>query len=37
MLMLSIIGLVVLVGLVGIGAYWIVNNVTVKKDDENAK
>jgi len=30
--MLSIIGLVVLVGLVGLGAYWIVNNVTVKKD-----
>jgi hypothetical protein len=32
MLMLSIIGLVVLVGLVGLGAYWIVNNVTLKKD-----
>ena len=30
--MLSIIGLVVLVGLVGLGAYWIVNNVTLKKD-----
>jgi hypothetical protein len=32
MLMLSIIGLVVLVGLVGLGAYWIINNVTLKKD-----
>jgi hypothetical protein len=32
MLMLSVIGLVVLVGLVGLGAYWIVNNVTLKKD-----
>jgi hypothetical protein len=32
MLMLSIIGLVVLVGLVGLGAYWVVNNVTLKKD-----
>jgi hypothetical protein len=30
--MLSVIGLVVLVGLVGLGAYWIVNNVTLKKD-----
>jgi len=30
--MLSIIGLVVLVGLVGLGAYWIINNVTLKKD-----
>jgi hypothetical protein len=35
MLMLSIIGLVVLVGLVGLGAYWIVNNVTLKKDGGN--
>jgi hypothetical protein len=32
MLMLSVIGLVVLVGLIGLGAYWIVNNVTLKKD-----
>jgi hypothetical protein len=32
MLILSVIGLVVLVGLVGLGAYWIVNNVTLKKD-----
>jgi hypothetical protein len=32
MLMLSIIGLVVLVGLIGLGAYWVVNNVTLKKD-----
>jgi hypothetical protein len=32
MLMLSVIGLVVLVGLVGLGAYWVVNNVTLKKD-----
>lgn len=35
MLMLSLIGALVLVGVVGVGAYWIVNNVTVKKEDKN--
>jgi len=35
MLILSVIGLVVLVGLVGLGAYWIVNNVTLKKDGQD--
>jgi NhaP-type Na+/H+ or K+/H+ antiporter len=35
MLMLASIGLLVLVGIVGVGAYWIVNNVSFKKDGEN--
>jgi hypothetical protein len=35
MLILSIIGLVVLVSLIGLGAYWIINNVTVKKDGKD--
>jgi ABC-type phosphate transport system auxiliary subunit len=35
MLMLAAIGLLVLVGIVGVGAYWIANNVTFKKDGRN--
>jgi hypothetical protein len=32
---LALIGLLVVVGIVGVGAYWIVNNVTLKKDGKD--
>jgi hypothetical protein len=37
MLMLASVGLLVLVAIVGVGAYWIVNNVTFKKDSQDER
>jgi hypothetical protein len=34
MIMLSVVGLVVLVAVVAVGAYWLVNNVSFKRNEK---